>query len=96
MRWTWLRRQTTGADTDGQVVWLWHPDADAKFAPMLTHRADDGGQKARRTGESTKQPLKPLRREGRLLAEPVVLPRAFCCTRTMGISGYPVFPAPSL
>jgi hypothetical protein len=34
MRWTWLRRQTSGADTDGQVVWLWHPDADAKFATM--------------------------------------------------------------
>jgi hypothetical protein len=56
MRWTWLRQVTTGADTDGQVVWLWHPDADAKFATVLTHRADDGGQKARRTGESTKQP----------------------------------------
>ena len=37
----------------------------------------------------------PLRREGRYLADPVVLPRAFCCTRTMGISGYPAFPAPS-
>jgi hypothetical protein len=34
--------------------------------------------------------------EGRILAEPVVLPRAFCCTRAMGISGYPVFPAPSI
>jgi len=26
---------------------------------------------------------------------PVVLPRAFCCTRTMGASGHPAFPAPS-
>jgi hypothetical protein len=27
---------------------------------------------------------------------PVVLPRAFCCTRTMGASGHPAFPAPSV
>ncbi len=36
-------------------------------------RAGNGGQKARRTGENAKQPLKPSRREGRdVLAEPVV------------------------
>jgi hypothetical protein len=46
-------------------------------------------------GESTYKPFKPLRREAGYLADPVVLPRAFCCTRTMGISGYPAFPAPS-
>jgi hypothetical protein len=49
-----------GADercrADGQVVWFWHPDAGVKLATMLAHRADDGGQKARRTRESTKQP----------------------------------------
>ena len=48
-------------------------------------------------GRARNTPLKPLRREGRVFsAEPVVLPRAFCCTRTMGASRYPVFPAPSL
>jgi hypothetical protein len=40
----------------GEVVWSWHPDADAKWATMLAHRADDGGQKARRTGEITYKP----------------------------------------
>jgi hypothetical protein len=33
---------------------------------MLRHRADDGGQKARRTGENAKQPLKPSRGECRM------------------------------
>jgi hypothetical protein len=36
-------------------VWSWHPDADAKFA-WRSRRAGDGGQKARRTGESTYKP----------------------------------------
>ena len=39
-------------DAHGQVAWSWHPDADAKFALMLSHRAGDGGQKARRTRET--------------------------------------------
>ncbi len=48
-------------------------------------------------GRARSTPLKPLRGEGRVFsAEPVVLPRAFCCTRTMGTSRCPVFPAPSL
>jgi hypothetical protein len=47
-------------------VWFWHPDADAKFAMMFRIIAGDGGQKARRTRKSTKQPLKPSRREGRV------------------------------
>jgi hypothetical protein len=37
-------------------VWSWHPDADAKLATVLAHRAGDGGQKARRTGEITYKP----------------------------------------
>jgi hypothetical protein len=57
---------TNTSDADGQVAWSWHPDADAKFATMLRHRADDGGQKARRTGENAKQPLKPSRGECRM------------------------------
>ncbi|MGJ4941874.1 hypothetical protein ACQR1W_14960 [Bradyrhizobium sp. HKCCYLS1011] len=28
---------------DGEVEWFWRPDAGAKFAAMLAHRADDGG-----------------------------------------------------
>jgi hypothetical protein len=48
--------QTTDVAADGEVVWSWHPDADAKFAVTLARRASDGGQKARRTGESTYKP----------------------------------------
>jgi hypothetical protein len=71
---------------DGQVVWFWHPDAGVKFATALARRVDDGGQKARRTRESTKQLLKPSRREGRdVSAEPVVTAACFlCCRRAMG------------
>jgi hypothetical protein len=28
---------------DDEVVWSWRPDAGAKFATMLSRRADDGG-----------------------------------------------------
>ena len=53
---------------------------------MLVHRADDGGQQARRTGENAKQPLKPLRGECRCVpAEPVATAACFfCCRRAMG------------
>jgi len=44
--------QTNNSDADGQAVWSWHPDADAKLATTLSRRVGDGGQKARRTGES--------------------------------------------
>ena len=44
-------RVTNGADADGEVVSFWHPDAGVKSA---RRRADDGGKKARFTGESTK------------------------------------------
>ena len=30
MRWTRRSRQTNVALADGEVVWSWHPDADAK------------------------------------------------------------------
>jgi hypothetical protein len=87
---------TNNIDAHGQVVWSWHPGADAKFLEMRSARLATTGARKPVPGESAKQLLKPLRREGRYWAEPVVLPRAFCCTRTAGISRYPVFPAPSL
>jgi hypothetical protein len=37
---------------DGEVVWFWRSEAGAK----LTHRADDGGNQAMVTGESTYKP----------------------------------------
>jgi hypothetical protein len=71
---------------DGQVVWFRYPDAGITLATTLARRAGHGGQQARRTRKSTKQLLKPSRREGRdVLAEPVV-PAAciFFCRRAMG------------
>jgi hypothetical protein len=43
----------TGAD--GEVVWSWTPSAGV-----------DGGYQAWYAGESTKEAVKPLRREGRV------------------------------
>jgi len=54
MRWTQTVLTTSASDADGQVVWSWHPDAGVK---PVWRSAGDGGQQARRTGESTKQPL---------------------------------------
>jgi hypothetical protein len=35
---------------DGEIVWSWHPGADAKFA-ALDERTDDGGKNAGPRGE---------------------------------------------
>jgi hypothetical protein len=47
-----VRTPTNGIVADGEVVWSWHPDADAKPVMMRKRRAGDGGQKARCTEES--------------------------------------------
>jgi hypothetical protein len=57
---------TNSIEAHGQVAWSRYPDAGIKSVTMLAHCADDGGQKARRTGENAKQPLKPSRGECRL------------------------------
>src|SRR5689334_7932222 len=54
MRWPRQRRArwivwTNGAAADGEIVWSWPPDAEAKFAGV-TNVADDGGKKARSPG----------------------------------------------
>ena len=56
--------RTDGALADGEVVWSWHPDADAKLA--RDDLADDGSKKARFPGRARRTPLKPSRREGRM------------------------------
>ncbi len=89
---------------DGEVVWSWRPKAGVKLrggahtdrCECRNHPRGDGGNRARLTGESAKQPLKPSRREGRAVpAEPVVHPCAVFCARTAGASRRPAFPAPS-
>ena len=72
-------------------------------APMLalsfarTSSANDGGKKPV-TGESSKEAVKPSRRESRIAsAEPVCSCAFSCavCTRDRGCSAHPAFPAPS-
>ena len=50
---------------DAEVVWSWHPDADAKLA--RDDLAGDGGKKARAPGRARRKPLKPSRRECRMI-----------------------------
>jgi hypothetical protein len=96
MRWTRSRQQTADAGADGQAVWSWRSEAGAKFLRSKLPR-DDGGNQAMVTGESAEYAVKPLRREGRVVWLNLWFCRVlFCCTRTMGASRCPVFPAPSL
>ena len=67
-RWVWdamdaKAHETNAPIADGEVVWFWHLDADAKLATMLWHRADDGDKQARSPGRARRNPLKPSRRE---------------------------------
>ena len=62
------------------------------------YRADEGGKKARSPGRARRKPLKPLRREGRILpVKPVVTNSCafLLCARGCGCIGHPAFPAPS-
>jgi hypothetical protein len=57
-RWQRQARKRHDEDVvaDGEVVWFWRSEAGAKSAMMLTHRADDGGNQAMVTEESTYKP----------------------------------------
>jgi hypothetical protein len=80
---------------DGEVVWFWHPDADAKSANTIRGRR---WQESPVTGKSTKETVKTIA-QGRpdCLGEPVVT-KLVCflfCTRGCGCGEHPAFPAPS-
>jgi hypothetical protein len=64
MRWTRWCRKTSDASADGEVVWSWLLDAEVKLVTMLAHRTDNGDKKPI-TKESTKETVKPSRRECR-------------------------------
>ena len=49
---------------DGEIVPSWRPDAGAK---VVERSANDGGKRARSPGRARNKPLKPLRREGRMI-----------------------------
>jgi hypothetical protein len=56
-----------GRDAEGEVVWSWRPDAGAKLAKTLMRLAGDGGKRARSPGRVRSTPLKPSRRECRMM-----------------------------
>jgi hypothetical protein len=89
------RRATLLAD--GGAVWSWRPDAGAKFLRSKLLR-DDGGKRARSPGRGRRKPLKPSRREGRVIsATPVVTTLCFLpMHRGRGCGEHPAFPAPSV
>src|SRR5882724_10471567 len=77
--------RTSDVATDGEVVWFWRSDAGAKVAELS---ANDGGNQAWSPGRARRTPLKPLRREGRMIRLYLWFCRVlFCCTRTMGAVG---------
>ena len=65
MRWTRRFTRRVGLSADGKDVWSWRPDADAK---VVERSANDGGKRARSPGRARYKPLKPSRRECRLIA----------------------------
>ena len=74
-------RKTNAALADGEVVWSWRPEVGAKLAERS---AGDGDNKAWSPGRAriSRKTIAQGRPVVRLV--PVVLPHAFCCTRTMG------------
>jgi hypothetical protein len=54
MRWTRMLRQTSAVNADGEGVWSWPPDAEAKRA--RDDLASDGSKKARFPGEARDKP----------------------------------------
>jgi hypothetical protein len=89
MRWTCLAQLTNAADTDGEGVWSWSPDAEIKFV-------DDDRQAtvAKKPGHRGELVIsrKPLRRECRCFGVPAAF--SFACEPRVRLV-HPVFPAPS-
>ncbi len=59
-----MARATSAAVAYGEGVWSWSPDAGIKCVDDFTR---DGGYQARTPGRARHKPLKPLRRECRLI-----------------------------
>jgi hypothetical protein len=88
-----------GSARDGRACWRTAkscgPDTPTLVSSSQLRSAGDGGQQARSTGESTKQPLKPLRRESRIASAGPVCSCAFLCAslhtrpRVQRASGFP-------
>src|SRR5262247_4177572 len=78
-----IDHETNDAEADGEVVWSWPPDAEAKLRKMIARRRE---QESPVPGESTKETVKTVA-QGMPddLAEPVVTAASFSyCWRAMG------------
>jgi hypothetical protein len=60
--------ETDAPLADGEVVWFWHLDADAKLSGAIRAAT---ATKSPIAGKSAKEAVKPLRRECRIVAQPV-------------------------
>src|SRR5579871_725444 len=89
-------RKTCDTSADGQVVWSWRPWAGAK--PVDDDLQVTVTKKVMDTGESTKQPLTPSRRECRCFG---FICGDYACVlfhiahKAAGAAKHPAFPAPS-
>jgi len=59
--------RTNDVAADGEVVWSWRSDAGAKVVKTLSRLTGDGGNQAWSPRRARRTPLKPLRREGRMI-----------------------------
>jgi hypothetical protein len=81
-------------------VWSRRPDAGVKPADDASHRAGDGGKKARLTKESTKETVKTIAQGGPdVTGKPVATLLVCFFILHAGLwvrAAHPAFPAPSL
>jgi hypothetical protein len=62
-----IRAQTNNSDADGKAVWSWRSEAGAKLAMMHRIAPMTVATKRWSPGRARNKPLKPLRREGRMI-----------------------------
>jgi hypothetical protein len=95
MRWTLMRQRRTVLTRTAKSC---GPDTLTPVSSWRRQTADDGGKRARLTGESTKETVKPLRGECRVISGVTVVTTLVCflfCTQGCGCIERPAFPAPS-
>ncbi len=78
---------------DGEIAWSWSPGAETKLVGMIRWRR---GQTSRSPGRSRITRSNHCAGKAGDWADLWFCRVLFCCTRTAGISRYPVFPAPLL
>ena len=101
---TWLKPPGDNRSAYGEAVWSWHPllvSSQRRWSwpnrvRVRLQSAGDGGKRNSSPRRARNKPLKPLRRERRVISgEPVVTPCAFFLHTGHGCIGHPALPAPS-